>query len=348
MESIAFYSGLFDPFTRGHLNIVIRTLREHDRIIIGVENSPFEKCDFSLEERIQMVTQTISDILKFKCGPVQFRKEIVKRIRENPEIVKVVPINGEVVDAAVCHRATAMIRGVRNDTDIHIEEEIKDRILLQFRIRNYSLKREDYKLMHTNDEVSHMSSTVAKNLCQRGEYIAALHHVTPGVLNMIVPRYLKPLFDKVFNDRILWDTLLTTYQNRGWHNFTQVSYLLNRLQIEKVLHQNHCNYEAVQRAMFINSLETDSFSQINGLASDMTLADARVLKRCHLLLLTDLENYSLYLRQVNAENDNTVAPGGYEQLKNVPDYLEHEGKGLLTPQEVELVKANVAALSQEQ
>ena len=118
--SVAFYSGLLDPSTRGHLNILIRTLREFDRIIVGVENGKDVGCEFSQEERVKMARQSIEDLLKFKCGPVQFRNEVIERIRQNPEIVQVVAIKGEVVDTAIRCGATDMIRGVRNDTDIHI------------------------------------------------------------------------------------------------------------------------------------------------------------------------------------------------------------------------------------
>ncbi len=367
--SVAFYSGLFDPFTRGHLNILIRTLRENEKIIIGVEDGMFVNCDFSQEERVKMARQSIEDILKFKCGPVQFRNEIIERIRQNPEIVQVVAIKGEVVDTAIRCGATDMIRGVRNDTDIHIEEELEDRILLQFSIRNYPLTRQNYHLMHTNDEVSHMSSTVAKDLCKRGEYIAALHHVTPGVHNMMMPHYLKPKFDVLFGgDAELWAILCKVYQKRTWSNFSQVAYLLNRLQIEIVQKGVDSKFEDLQRAMFLCSFkkcpqETVKWLQTRGIASrlenvelikfldfetfrkaELLPAEGRLMQRCKLLLLTDMENYSLYLRQT----EKGMAPGSYEDIEDIITYLEKSNTDVLTPHELELAKANVAKLSRKE
>ncbi len=368
-ERIAFYSGLFDPFTRGHLNIVIRTLREFDKIIIGVEDEAYTSCDFTQEKRVKMAQQSIADILKFKCGPVQFRNEIIERIRKNPEIVQVIAIKGEVVDTAIRYHATNMIRGVRNETDIHVEEELEDRILLQFRIRNYPLTKKDYELMQTNDEVCHISSTVAKDLCKRGEYIAALHHITPGVHNMVMPHYLKPKFDALFGrDDELWEVLCKFYQKRTWSNFSQVAYLLNRLQIEIVQKGENCKFEDLQRAMFLCCLqkwpqETVKWLQTRGMASklenvelikfldfetfrkaELLSAEGRLMQRCKLLLLTDKENYSLYLRQTEKE----MAPGSYEEISDIVAYLEESNTNVLTSHELEIIKANIVKLSKKE
>ena len=368
-ERIAFYSGLFDPFTRGHLNIVIRTLREFDKIIIGVEDEAYTSCDFTQEKRVKMAQQSIADILKFKCGPVQFRNEIIERIRKNPEIVQVIAIKGEVVDTAIRYHATNMIRGVRNETDIHVEEELEDRILLQFRIRNYPLTKKDYELMQTNDEVCHISSTVAKDLCKRGEYIAALHHITPGVHNMVMPHYLKPKFDELFgNDSELWAILCKVYQKRTWSNFSQVAYLLNRLQIEIVQKEMNSKFEDLQRAMFLcsfkkNPQETVKWLQTRGIASkleevelikfldfntfrkaELLPVEGRLMQRCKLLLLTDMENYSLYLRQAEKE----MAPGHYEEIEDIIAYLENSNTNVLTPHELEIVRANISRLSKKE
>ena len=197
-KQVAFYSGLFDPFTRGHLNIVVRILREYDRVIIGVENDRPDICRYDADVRAQMVRQSIDDLVNLGCGAVQFRKEIVSRLRNDAQIVKVVRIDGEVADAVIQNNADTVIRGIRNEYDQHIEEELRDRILLQLKIRNYELY--GYELMQTNGEVIHMSSTVCKDLCDRGEYIAALHHVTPGVHAIMMQKELMKRFEVGFAD----------------------------------------------------------------------------------------------------------------------------------------------------
>lgn len=354
-QDLAFYSGLFDPFTRGHLNIVIRTLREYDRIITGLENGQDARCDFSIDERMAMVRQTISDFLRHNDAPIQFRAAVADRLRQEPNILRIAPIEGEVVDTVIKYRAEAMVRGVRNETDQHIEEELRDRILLQFRIRNYNLK--DYILQTTNGCVVHMSSTVCKSLCQRGEYIAALHHVTPGVHNMMMPKYLKPRFEALFPEqKDLWNELLAVYMSRPLKNFTHVAYMLNRIQIDKVLQGLTLDTTTLERAVFFKDisgspaasaawvaahLETPDSARIQELILSADYdeipsrmdAETRLFMRSHLLVMTDEENYPLYLRMIKAEGSKNIEVGRYGCLRKPLAYLEKTK--LFFPHEVE-------------
>lgn len=337
MKKIAFYSGLFDPFTRGHLNIVIRTLRVCDKIIIGVEN---DKCTFDAETRIKMVEHSIHDLVNYSCGSSQYREEIVARIRENPEIIEVVAIRGEVVDTAIKCGANVMVRGIRNDYDRHQEDELADRIKLQFKIRNYPI--ENYQLENTNGEVVHMSSTVTKDLCKRGEYIAALHHVTPSVHNMLMEYYLKDEFDTLFpkNNR-LWKKLCETYGSRRYRNFMHVGYLLNRLAIDVALEQAPQNINGIKRAMFLLDIGENASASatwvnenFSGNQEAKIIAEADYIRhrqivgqgsplvRCDLLILTDEENYPLYCRLRQDDKDCPTSEGVYEGLQGYEDYLK--------------------------
>ncbi len=330
MDRIAFYSGLFDPFTRGHLNVVIRTLRECSRIIIGVENN--SNCTFSAQTRIQMVHQSVYDLINYSCGSSQFREEVAQRIRENPEIIEVVAIRGEVVDEAIRHGAHIMVRGVRNDYDVHLEEEIADRVRLQFRIRNYPL--EDYRLEQTNGEVVHMSSTVTKQLCDCGEYIAALHHVTPSVHNMLMQHYLKEEFDKMFpHQENLWRKLCQAYGCRRYRNFSHVAYMLNRLAIEIALKGQVDCEQRLKQAMFLLDIGDNPQASAQWVGENLFIDEVvKIIKeadyahhtpeystlvRCDLLILTDEENYPLYRRLLQSDNERKDNAGLYEGLHDV-------------------------------
>ena len=363
MEKIAFYSGLFDPFTRGHLNIIIRTLRKCDRIIIGVEN---DECTFNASERIKLVQQSLDDLLSYGCSSVQFRDEIIQRIRENPEIIEVVAISGEVVDTAILHHANIMVRGVRNDYDIHLEEEIKDRIKLQFKVRNYPIL--DYHLEQTNGEVVHMSSTVTKELCRRGEYIAALHHVTPGVHNTLMKYYLRPLFEKLFGpQKKLWHKLCETYLHQNCGNFTHVAYMLNRLAIEKALGRIESRYSSstVKQAMFlcdicdtpeasarwiIENIHNENVDKIAAAVLDTDYsrvqpktAEGRIVARCDLLLLTDEENYPLY-RRMQRKNAGEGDTACYRGLANPRQYMQING--ILSEDETAKIEKIISGIRQ--
>jgi pantetheine-phosphate adenylyltransferase len=61
---VAVYPGSFDPITNGHVDIIKRGIRIFDEIIVLVAYNPNKASSytFSVEERVQMVRETISDI----------------------------------------------------------------------------------------------------------------------------------------------------------------------------------------------------------------------------------------------------------------------------------------------
>ena len=58
---IAVYPGTFDPFTFGHLDVVRRSSKLFDRIIISVAENNSKSALFNLEERIEIVSNVISN-----------------------------------------------------------------------------------------------------------------------------------------------------------------------------------------------------------------------------------------------------------------------------------------------
>ena len=55
-DNIAIYPGSFDPMTNGHVDLVKRTLRVFDRVIIAIAINPEkDRSLFTLDERLQMV-----------------------------------------------------------------------------------------------------------------------------------------------------------------------------------------------------------------------------------------------------------------------------------------------------
>jgi len=53
--TVAIYPGSFDPITNGHLEIVHRTVKLFDKVIIGVYDTPDKQLLFSTEERVDLV-----------------------------------------------------------------------------------------------------------------------------------------------------------------------------------------------------------------------------------------------------------------------------------------------------
>ncbi len=54
---IGLYPGTFDPITRGHLDIIKRAVKLVDTLVLGVATNPSKDPMFTLDERVQMVTE---------------------------------------------------------------------------------------------------------------------------------------------------------------------------------------------------------------------------------------------------------------------------------------------------
>ncbi len=59
MPRLAIYPGSFDPLTNGHLSLIQRGLKIFDGLVVAVANNPAKKALFSLEERRQMILETV-------------------------------------------------------------------------------------------------------------------------------------------------------------------------------------------------------------------------------------------------------------------------------------------------
>ena len=58
---VAIYPGTFDPITNGHLDIITRSIKFVDKLIIAVSNNNKKKTMFSINERVQMIKKVIKD-----------------------------------------------------------------------------------------------------------------------------------------------------------------------------------------------------------------------------------------------------------------------------------------------
>ena len=63
-RKIAIVPGSFDPITYGHIDIIKRSSELFDEIIVAILVNPDKKYLFSLDERVEMIEETIKDILK--------------------------------------------------------------------------------------------------------------------------------------------------------------------------------------------------------------------------------------------------------------------------------------------
>ena len=62
MMTKALYTGSFDPLTNGHFNIIERAAKLYDELTIGIIVNPSKRSMFSLEERVDMIRETVREL----------------------------------------------------------------------------------------------------------------------------------------------------------------------------------------------------------------------------------------------------------------------------------------------
>lgn len=157
------YPGSFDPVTYGHLDVVRRGRRLFDRLIVGVGHNPDKMTLFTAEERFEMVRGLSGEIA-----------------RNEPDSapVEVVGFSGLTVDAARKHGATALLRGIRNLSD------------LQYEIQQAATNREvaglETVFIVAGQSFAYTSSTLIRQITAMGSDLSVLKSMCPpGVIEAL-------------------------------------------------------------------------------------------------------------------------------------------------------------------
>lgn len=107
MMRIGFYSGSFDPVTLGHTDVIRRAARLVDRLVIGIGINPGKAPMFSADERVAMLEGEVRSIAALTgCE------------------ISVVTFSGLAIEAARAHKATIILRGLRDGTDFDYEMQM--------------------------------------------------------------------------------------------------------------------------------------------------------------------------------------------------------------------------------
>ncbi len=140
----AVYPGSFDPITKGHLDIINRASAIFDEVIVAVLNNSQKKYMFSLDERVALVEDVVSDIENASVG--QF--------------------SGLLVDFAAQEKADVIVRGLRAVSDFEYEMQIS---LLNLQL---SPELETVFLVSTGD-FAYLSSSLVREVAMHGGDLTA-------------------------------------------------------------------------------------------------------------------------------------------------------------------------------
>ena len=105
--TLAFYPGSFDPITNGHMDVLVQALNVAEKVIVAIGIHPGKAPLFSFEERADLIRQSLAEILPQKAAGIE-----------------VVSFDNLVVDAARKHKASLLIRGLRDSTDLDYEMQM--------------------------------------------------------------------------------------------------------------------------------------------------------------------------------------------------------------------------------
>ena len=142
-ERIALFPASFDPVTNGHLDIIRRSLKVFDRMIVGIAHNVAKSGTFTVEERLDILTNVLGD----------------------DERIEITAFEGLLVD--FCRRvgAETVIRGLRAMSDYEYEFEMA--------LMNKHLNPDvETVFMMASQEYLYVSSSRLKELVRFGGNVA--------------------------------------------------------------------------------------------------------------------------------------------------------------------------------
>lgn len=143
MYKIGVYPGTFDPMTNGHLNIIKRSLKIVDKLIVGVADNLNKKPLLTIEERKEIIVKDINS----------FNLALNK--------IEIHPVSGLLTEFAKKHKAICIIRGLRAVSDFEYE--------FQMTGMNYQLNSAiETVFLMSSDNNSFISSNLVKEVHKLG------------------------------------------------------------------------------------------------------------------------------------------------------------------------------------
>jgi pantetheine-phosphate adenylyltransferase len=153
------FPGTFDPITNGHLDVINRSIKLFDELIIAVGRSPIKNPLFTPEERVEMIAELVADI---PC-------------------VSVESFDGLTVEYAAKKKANAILRGLRSLTDVQYE--------FQLAMTNRAVSGIETVFVMTGEQYGFTSSTLIREAASLGGDVSNL--IPKSVYNRLQERLSK-------------------------------------------------------------------------------------------------------------------------------------------------------------
>ena len=103
----AVYPGTFDPMTYGHIDVIKKSLKIFDRLIVATTDNTDKDYFFSIDDRLDIINNSLFKDLKF-----------------DKRKIKVISFSNLTIEICKKYKASAIIRGLRAVSDLEYEFQL--------------------------------------------------------------------------------------------------------------------------------------------------------------------------------------------------------------------------------
>ena len=103
----AIYPGTFDPITYGHIDVIKKSLKLFDRVVIAAAENINKDYLFSVEERVEII-----------------KKSLIKDLKINSKKIPIISFNTLTINLCKKYKADVIIRGLRAVSDFEYEFQL--------------------------------------------------------------------------------------------------------------------------------------------------------------------------------------------------------------------------------